>query len=126
MYNSRYETKSIIYMSLEWTYNPTNYYLIILRRDQIINHIEYNEVYDSVIGLLTHGGGKPGIELINSEMNSILDKGYSLSYKCQDNSIAVVFTSKYIHNNINSTGVGKIAKYILQIKRDRKLDEILK
>ena len=112
-------------MSLEWTYNPTNYYLIILRKNKI-THIEYNEVYDSVIGLITHGGGKPDIDIVNSEIYNILDKGYSLSYKCQDNSIAVVFTSKYIHNNINSTGVGKIAKYILQVERGRKLDKILR
>lgn len=112
-------------MSSEWTYNPTHYYLIFLRKDQIITHIEYNDVYDSVIGLLTQDDGKPGIELVNSEMYNILDKGYSLAYNYKDNSIGVVFTSKYVCN-VNATGMmGKISKYILQVERDKKLNTIL-
>lgn len=112
-------------MSSEWTYNPTQYYLIILRKDKIFTHIEYNEVYDSVIGLFTQDGGKPNTELINSEMDSILEKGYSLAYNYKDGGIGVVFTSKYVHN-VNAPGaMGKIAKYIRQIERDKKLDEIL-
>ncbi len=95
---------------------------------QPITSIVYNSGYESVIGLLTSGtnnGVNFDSDIINTQLNIISYKGYSDSYNYEDGSIGVVFTSKYI-KNINKPGmIGKIAKYILQLERDRKINTIL-
>jgi hypothetical protein len=112
----------------EWTYNPISYYLLILKRDQeVITHIEYKELRDSVIGLFTYGysKSKPEIDLITSESQDILLNGYSSAYSYDNGDIGVIFTSKYLNNPNTSVSKSKIGKYILRIEREKKLNKLL-
>lgn len=129
-----------------WSYNPTSYYLLIFKKTKIMAHAHHTSAYDATSQLLNWSSSdemsitkklKPGIDLLQKEMNNILCRHFSNAIQYDDGTFGVIFSTKWIDKGrkdrvasvdkmVNDPIVNDIYSFIISLERDRKLINILK
>lgn len=129
-------------MSIEpWPYNPINYYLLIFKKTKVVVHVCHTSVYDVVSHLLNWGSSdemeitrqlKPGIDLLQKELDNVLSRHFSNAIRYDDGTFGVIFTSQWVNKQdikdikgSNDSILIDIYSLITSLERDKKLSGIL-
>lgn len=129
-------------MSIEpWPYNPINYYLLIFKKTKVVVHVCHTSVYDAVSHLLNWGSSdemeitrqlKPGIDLLQKELDNVLSRHFSNAIRYDDGTFGVIFTSQWVNKQdikdikgSNDSILIDIYSLITSLERDKKLSGIL-
>jgi len=124
-----------------WPYNPINYYLLIFKKTKVVVHVCHTSAYDAVSHLLNWGSSdemeitrqlKPGIDLLQKELDNVLSRHFSNAIRYDDGTFGVIFSSQWVNkqdikdiNGSNDSILIDIYSLITSLERDKKLSGIL-